>query len=100
MGRLLDDLVSKMNLKAGLKVQQTSSELSASASSSSSSLFSSATGKIGLKSSSSKLKGDETSARVSGTGLEDGVSPKILVHSTHDTALAALLATLDVFDET
>lgn len=25
--------------------------------------------------------------------------PKILVHSTHDTALSALLSTLDVYDE-
>lgn len=26
-------------------------------------------------------------------------APKILVHSTHDTGLAALLNTLDVFDD-
>lgn len=28
-----------------------------------------------------------------------GGAPRILVHSTHDTALAGLLNTLDVFDD-
>lgn len=29
----------------------------------------------------------------------EGVGPRMLVHSTHDAGLAALLATLDVFDD-
>ncbi|KAI5121801.1 hypothetical protein M0805_009793 [Coniferiporia weirii] len=37
-------------------------------------------------------------SRSGGTDLNNS-SPRMLVHSTHDTALAALLATLDVFDD-
>jgi acid phosphatase len=33
------------------------------------------------------------------SAISDEEAPRLLVHSTHDTALAALLATLDVFDE-
>jgi acid phosphatase len=31
--------------------------------------------------------------------LPEDQSPKILIHSTHDTALAGLCATLDVYDD-
>lgn len=38
------------------------------------------------------------SASVGGAGACAG-GPQMLVHATHDAALAALLATLDVFDD-
>ena len=41
----------------------------------------------------------ETSGKMNRTATEDGEnSPKILIHSTHDTAIAGLLGTLEVFD--
>lgn len=61
MGRLLQDLSSKLSLRAG----------------------------------PSKPKHQSSGANA----ILSEESPRILVHSTHDTALAALLATLDAFDE-
>ena len=88
MGRLLDDLLSKMNVKV---------DAGSPSSSSSSSLFS--------KKTKSKPKGKDNSGNGDLiTSADDEAAdaippPKILVHGTHDTAVAALLATLDVFDE-
>ena len=48
------------------------------------------------------LKADPPNPKRSASGVNAvplEQPPCILVHSTHDTALAALLATLDVFDE-
>ena len=51
--------------------------------------------KLSLKVSPPQVKGQASGSFLNSTE----VSPRILVHSTHDTALAALLATLDVYDE-
>ena len=41
----------------------------------------------------------EVSAKMNQTVVDDGENPpKILIHSTHDTAIAGLLGTLEVFD--
>jgi len=42
----------------------------------------------------------EISGKMNKKVTEDGENPpKILVHSTHDTAIAGLLGTLEVFDD-
>ena len=51
--------------------------------------------KLSLRANPPKSKHQTSGASA---GPPEGL-PRILVHSTHDTALAALLATLDVFDE-
>lgn len=83
MGRLLKDLEAKMRVAAlasgavPLKDEQKSSSLPSLAS----------------------LTGLGGSTKVAEANSESASIPMILVHSTHDTALAALLSTLDVFDE-
>lgn len=42
----------------------------------------------------------EISGKMNQRVTEDGENPpKILIHSTHDTAIAGLLGTLEVFDD-
>lgn len=82
MGRLLKDLEAKMQLAA--QTNDDSLPMEGHKSSSLQSLASFV--RIGSRTDDEK---DSQPIRI----------PKLLVHSTHDTALAALLSTLDVFDE-
>ena len=82
MGRLLKDLEAKMQLAA-----QTNNDSLPREGHKSSSLQSLASlVRIGSRTDEEK---ESQPTRI----------PKLLVHSTHDTALSALLSTLDVFDE-